>query len=329
MHARAARPAAGPRYRLAVGLAVALSVRCTPGQARPDGSAAGAVPAPSKPAAPAPSGEAPLLAKNDARGTAAATSPTAGPATVDVPAPTQMRDSVAPLVDQVKASVVTILSTKIIRRMAREDPWSAMLREQFGLGGPQMTQERAQSLGSGFILDASGVVLTNNHVVAGADEVVVKLADERKLAARVVGSDPATDVAVVKIDQPPANLSAVTLGDSEKLRVGDYVLAIGNPLGLGQTVTMGIVSAKNRAIGEKLGDLDPRYQDFIQTDAAINQGNSGGPLFNFRGQVVGINSAIINPGVAMNVGFAIPINLARQIADQIRQTGTVARGYLG
>ena len=113
------------------------------------------------------------------------------------------------------------------------------------------------------------------------------------------------------------------------MRVGDYVLAIGNPLGLGQTVTMGIVSAKNRVIGEKLGDVDPRYEDFIQTDAAINQGNSGGPLFNFRGEVIGINSAIINPGVAMNVGFAIPINLARQIADQIRKCGRVARGYLG
>ena len=113
----------------------------------------------------------------------------------------------------------------------------------------------------------------------------------------------------------------MTLGDSDRVRVGDYVLAIGNPLGLGQTVTMGIVSAKNRVIGEKLGDVDPRYEDFIQTDAAINQGNSGGPLFNFRGEVIGINSAIINPGVAMNVGFAIPINLARQIADQIRAVG--------
>ena len=121
----------------------------------------------------------------------------------------------------------------------------------------------------------------------------------------------------------------MTLGDSDRVRVGDYVLAIGNPLGLGQTVTMGIVSAKNRVIGEKLGDIDPRYEDFIQTDAAINQGNSGGPLFNFRGEVIGINSAIINPGVAMNVGFAIPINLARQIAEQIRQVGKVARGYLG
>ncbi len=242
-----------------------------------------------------------------------------------------MRGSVAPLVDRVKGSVVTILSTKFIRQISREDPWSQMLREQFGLGrgAPRVTQQRAESLGSGFLLDTTGVVLTNNHVVAGADEVVVRLSDDRQLAARVLGSDPATDVAVVKIDKPPASLAPVTLGDSDRVRVGDYVLAIGNPLGLGQTVTMGIVSAKNRAVGDKLGDLDPRYQDFIQTDAAINQGNSGGPLFNFAGQVIGINSAIINPGIAMNVGFAIPINLARQIADQIRRSGHVARGYLG
>jgi serine protease Do len=166
-------------------------------------------------------------------------------------------------------------------------------------------------------------------VVAGADEVLVKLSDNRQLAAKVLGSDPATDVAVVKLDKPPKDLQAVTLGDSDRVRVGDYVLAIGNPLGMGQTVTMGIVSAKNRIIGERLGDIDPRYEDFIQTDAAINQGNSGGPLFNFRGEVIAINSAIINPGVAMNVGFAIPINLARQIADQIRRSGKVARGYLG
>jgi serine protease Do len=166
-------------------------------------------------------------------------------------------------------------------------------------------------------------------VVAGADEVVVKLADNRRFPARVLGSDPPTDVAVVRIEHPPADLQVVTLGDSDRVRVGDYVLAIGNPLGLGQTVTMGIVSAKNRVLGEKLGDVDPRFEDFIQTDAAINQGNSGGPLFNFRGEVIGINSAIINPGVAMNVGFAIPIDLARQVADQIRKAGHVARGYLG
>jgi serine protease Do len=237
--------------------------------------------------------------------------------------------TVAPLVDRVKAAVVTIKSTTFIRRMTAVDPWSQLLRQQFGLPAPQARQERQEALGSGFLVDKSGVILTNNHVVAGADEVLVKLSDNRELRARVLGSDPPTDVAVIRLDKPPGDLQAVTLGDSDRVRVGDYVLAIGNPLGLGQTVTMGIVSAKNRVIGEKLGDVDPRYEDFIQTDAAINQGNSGGPLFNFKGEVIGINSAIINPGVAMNVGFAIPINLARQIGDQIRRTGKVARGYLG
>jgi serine protease Do len=210
-----------------------------------------------------------------------------------------------------------------------EDPWTRMMREQFGMPAPRAQREKQEGLGSGFIVDKSGIVLTNNHVVAGADEVIVRLPDNRRFAARVLGSDPPTDVAVVRIDKPPADLQTVTLGDSDRVRVGDYVLAIGNPLGLGQTVTMGIVSAKNRVIGEKLGDIDPRYEDFIQTDAAINQGNSGGPLFNFRGEVIGINAAIINPGIAMNVGFAIPINLARQIAEQIRKSGKVARGFLG
>ena len=237
--------------------------------------------------------------------------------------------TVAPLVDRVKGAVVTIQSTKYIRRFAVEDPWTRMMREQFGMPAPHARQEKQEGLGSGFIVDKSGIVLTNNHVVAGADEVIVRLADNRRFAARVLGSDPPTDVAVVRIEKPPADLQTVALGDSDRTRVGDYVLAIGNPLGLGQTVTMGIVSAKNRVIGEKLGDIDPRYEDFIQTDAAINQGNSGGPLFNFRGEVVGINAAIINPGLAMNVGFAIPINIARQIAEQIRKSGRVARGFLG
>jgi serine protease Do len=237
--------------------------------------------------------------------------------------------TVAPLVDRVKGAVVTIQSTKFIRRFAVEDPWSRMMREQLGMPAPQGRREKQEGLGSGFIVDRAGIVLTNNHVVAGADEVIVQLADNRRFTARVLGSDPPTDVAVVRIDKPPSDLMTATLGDSDRLRVGDYVLAIGNPLGLGQTVTMGIVSAKNRVISGKLGDIDPRYEDFIQTDAAINQGNSGGPLFNFRGEVIGINAAIINPGMAMNVGFAIPINLARTIADQIRRTGRVARGYLG
>ncbi|HVZ72227.1 MAG TPA: trypsin-like peptidase domain-containing protein [Polyangia bacterium] len=237
--------------------------------------------------------------------------------------------SVAPLVDRVKGAVVTIKSTKVIRRVAALDPWSQMLRQQFGMPAPSPQVERQEALGSGFIIDRAGLILTNNHVVAGADEVVVKLTDNRELHARVLGSDPPTDVALVALEKAPHDLQTVTLGDSDRVRVGDYVLAIGNPLGLGQTVTMGIVSAKNRTLGEKVGDVDPRYEDFIQTDAAINQGNSGGPLFNFRGEVIGINSAIINPGVAMNVGFAIPINLARQVGEQIRRAGKVARGFLG
>src|SRR5262245_44073352 len=237
--------------------------------------------------------------------------------------------TVAPLVERVKGAVVTIQSTKFIRRLAVEDPWTRMMREQFGMPAPRAQREKQEGLGSGFIVDKAGIVLTNNHVVAGADEVIVRLPDNRHFAARVLGSDPPTDVAVVRIEKPPSDLQTVTPCDSDRVRVGEYVLAIGNPLGLGQTVTMGIVSAKNRVLGEKLGDIDPRYEDFIQTDAAINQGNSGGPLFNFRGEVIAINAAIINPGVAMNVGFAIPINIARQIADQIRKSGKVARGFLG
>ena len=187
-------------------------------------------------------------------------------------------------------------------------------------------REKQEGLGSGFIVDKSGIVLTNNHVVAGADEVIVRLRRQPPLRRTRAGQRPADRRRgrAASTSRPPT-CRPVTLGDSDRVRVGDYVLAIGNPLGLGQTVTMGIVSAKNRVIGEKLGDIDPRYEDFIQTDAAINQGNSGGPLFNFRGEVIGINAAIINPGMAMNVGFAIPINLARQIADQIRQVGHVSR----
>jgi serine protease Do len=244
-----------------------------------------------------------------------------------IPTPSEMGRSVAPLVEAVKDSVVTIRSIKVISRAVREDPITQFFRERFGLGTtPRGRSETQQGLGSGFIVDAKkGVVLTNNHVVAGADEVQVVTSDHRVLDARVEGSDPGTDVAVVRLLKPPPGLKVARLGNSEKVRVGDYVLAIGNPLGLGQTVTMGIVSAKNRTLDGRLVD----FADFIQTDAAINQGNSGGPLFNFAGEVIGINSAILNPAVAMNVGFAIPINLARNIADQILTKGQVARGYLG
>jgi len=241
------------------------------------------------------------------------------------PTPTELGTSVAPLVDRVKTSVVTIQSTKVIPRVVNEDPTMQYFRERFGLGQAPTRKETQRGLGSGFVVNKSGVILTNNHVVAGADEVWVQLSDERRFEARVIGSDPSTDVAVVKLNRPPGDLRPVQIGNSEQVRVGDYVLAIGNPLGLGQTVTMGIVSAKNRMLGGRI----TQYEDFIQTDAAINQGNSGGPLFNFKGEVIGINSAILNPAVAMNIGFAIPINLARQIAEQIQRSGKVARGYLG
>jgi Do/DeqQ family serine protease len=241
------------------------------------------------------------------------------------PSPAELGTSVAPLVDRVKTSVVTIQSSKTLPRVVSEDPAMQFFRDRFGLGRAPARRETQHGLGSGFVVGKSGVVLTNHHVVVGADEVWVQLSDERRFEARVVGSDPSTDVAVVKINHPPADLRPVQIGNSEQVRVGDYVLAIGNPLGLGQTVTMGIVSAKNRMLGGRI----TQYEDFIQTDAAINQGNSGGPLFNFKGEVIGINSAILNPAIAMNVGFAIPINLARQIADQLQRSGNVARGYLG
>jgi serine protease Do len=239
-----------------------------------------------------------------------------------VPTPADMGRSVAPLVEAVKDAVVTIRSLKNIPRAVRGDP----LSELFGLnpGGQGGARQTQQGLGSGFIIDNRGTIFTNNHVVAGADEVQVVTSDGRVLPAKVEGRDPGTDVAVIRLTKPPGNLKVARFGNSDKLRVGDYVLAIGNPLGLGQTVTMGIVSAKNRALDELLD-----YSDFIQTDAAINQGNSGGPLFNFNGEVVGINSAILNPARAMNVGFAIPINLAKSIADQLLKNGRVARGYLG
>ncbi len=231
----------------------------------------------------------------------------------------------APLVDRVKGAVVTIHSMKVIPRVMRADPFTEMFRRQFGLGEPPTRRETQTGLGSGFIINKAGIILTNNHVVAGADEVWVQFADGRRHEAQVVGSDAATDVAVVRLNRAAADIRPAVLGNSEQVRVGDYVLAIGNPLGLGQTVTMGIVSAKNRMLGGRI----MQYEDFIQTDAAINQGNSGGPLFNFRGEVIGINSAILNPATAMNVGFAIPINLARQIAEQIQRSGSVLRGYLG
>ncbi|NPA48755.1 MAG: DegQ family serine endoprotease [Thermodesulfobacteria bacterium] len=182
---------------------------------------------------------------------------------------------------------------------------------------------RQMGAGSGFIISKDGYILTNNHVVANADKVKVKLADGREFEAKIVGTDPASDVAVLKIDAQ--NLSVLPLGDSDKIQVGEWVLAIGNPFGLTQTVTVGVISAKGRS---GVGITD--YEDFIQTDAAINPGNSGGPLVNLRGEAIGMNTAIFTrSGGYMGIGFAIPINMVKIITEQLIKTGKVTRGWLG
>jgi serine protease Do len=188
-------------------------------------------------------------------------------------------------------------------------------------GGNEDEVMKQQALGSGFLIDDQGHVVTNAHVIDDADVVKVKLADDREFRAKVVGKDDRLDVAVLKLDAPPHDLPVAALGASDALRVGEYVVAIGNPFGLGNTVTMGIVSAKGRTIG-----AGP-YDDFIQTDASINPGNSGGPLFNLRGQVVGINTAINPQG--KGIGFAIPIDAVRDVLPQLLSTGKVARGRIG
>jgi serine protease Do len=188
---------------------------------------------------------------------------------------------------------------------------------------PRQQKQIRKGQGSGFIISADGYIMTNNHVVEGAEKINVKLSDDREMSAKVVGTDPETDVAVIKIDAN--NLPTVQLGDSDKLKVGEWVIAIGSPFGLSHTVTAGIVSAKGRS---RIGLSE--YEDFIQTDAAINFGNSGGPLLNIDGKVVGINSAIFSrSGGYMGIGFAIPINMAKYVYDQIRTGGKVTRGYVG
>ena len=232
--------------------------------------------------------------------------------------------SYADVLEAAQGAVVSVYSTKIIKERVALHPF---FRQFFGNLPDQERESRQEGLGSGVIITADGYILTNNHVVEGADELKITLADDRDFIAKVVGSDPKTDIAVLKIEA--RDLPTVTLADSDKLRVGDVVFAVGNPLGVGQTVTMGIVSAKGRS---KLGLLDnvSGYEDFIQTDAAINMGNSGGALIDARGRLIGINSAILSPSRGnIGIGFAIPVNLARFIMDSLAETGTVARGYLG
>jgi serine protease Do len=192
-----------------------------------------------------------------------------------------------------------------------------------GHGGPNLPAPRLASLGSGFIIDPSGIIVTNNHVIANAEQITVTLSDDTTLQAQVMGRDPITDLAILKVE-PKAPLPAAEWGDSNKVRVGDWVLAIGNPFGLGGTVTSGIISATARDIHSS------PYDDFLQTDASINRGNSGGPMFNLAGEVIGINTAIFSPsGGSIGIGFAIPSAMARPIIDQLKSTGKVERGWIG
>ncbi|MBZ5635877.1 MAG: trypsin-like peptidase domain-containing protein [Acidobacteriia bacterium] len=225
-------------------------------------------------------------------------------------------------------AVVNIASSKIIRLPDQgQSPFFSdpFFRQFFGDDFSRLPREQRQrSLGSGVIVNSDGYILTNSHVVAGADEIKISLGDKREFKGRIVGTDPKTDVAVVKIEAK--GLPTLTFGDSSKVQVGEFALAVGNPFGIGQTLTMGIISATGRR-GLEIED----YEDFIQTDAAVNPGNSGGALVNVHGELIGINTAIVSGGGGGNqgVGFAVPINMARAVMDEIVKHGKVTRGWLG
>lgn len=251
-------------------------------------------------------------------------------------APVQARsapDSFAELAERLLPSVVNISTTQVqkksekggpqVPRFPEGSPFQDFFKEFFDRQQRDTPQRRATSLGSGFVISDNGYVVTNNHVIAEADEITVTLHDDTKLEAKLIGRDPKTDLALLKVE-PKSPLVAVPFGDSGKTRVGDWVVAIGNPFGLGGTVTAGIVSARQRDINSG------PYDDFIQTDASINRGNSGGPMFNLEGEVIGINTAIFSPsGGSVGIGFAIPANLARPIIEQLQQYGKARRGWLG
>ena len=235
-------------------------------------------------------------------------------------------ESFADLAEKLMPSVVNISTTQTVRTTTNQFPF------QFPPGSPfgemfkdfeRPTERKASSLGSGFIIKAEGIVITNNHVIANAEDILIRAGD-KEYNAEVIGADPYMDLAVLKM-KTKDKFKPVSFGDSSKARVGDWVVAIGNPFGLGGTVTSGIISARNRQIGLT------RYEDFIQTDASINQGNSGGPLFNLKGEVIGVNTAIIAPGQSgsIGIGFAIPANAASNVIDQLIKFGETKRGWLG
>jgi serine protease Do len=236
-------------------------------------------------------------------------------------------ETFAKLAEKMKPAVVNISTTMVMKGstlmqfhapFGEQDPFREFWEKFFG--GEMPREYRTKSLGSGFIVNNEGYIITNDHVIRHAEKIVVTLQNKKDYQAKVVGSDEKTDLALIKIDAQEV-LPVAPLGDSDRLRVGDWVVAIGNPFGLAETVTAGIVSAKGRVIG-----AGP-YDDFIQTDASINPGNSGGPLFNIYGEVVGINTAIVATG--QGIGFAIPVNLAKEVVSQLKEKGKVVRGWLG
>src|SRR5437660_1247997 len=248
-------------------------------------------------------------------------------------------DSLADLADQVSGAVVNISAAQTVEdkrasnspQLQPGTPFDDLFEEFFkrrqqqggGDDSPRQQQRRSNSLGSGFVIDSSGIVLTKNHVIADSNEVTVIFTEGQKLKAEILGKDTKVDVAVLRV-KPDKPLKAVKLGDSDKARVGDWVMAVGNPFGLGGSVTAGIVSARNRNI-----DSGP-YDNYIQTDASINKGNSGGPLFNMDGEVIGINTAILSPsGGSIGIGFATPANTVTPIIEQLQKYGETRRGWLG
>ena len=233
--------------------------------------------------------------------------------------------SFADLAEKLMPSVVNISTTQTVTTRSNPfpfqfppgSPFEDMFKE---FGTPQ--ERKASALGSGFIIDKKGIVVTNNHVIQGAEDIVVIVDGNKDYKAKVLGSDPGMDLAVLQIETEE-NFKAVQFGNSDNSRIGDWVIAIGNPFGLGGTVTAGIISARNRSIGLS------RYEDFIQTDASINQGNSGGPLFNMAGEVIGINTAILGQSGSIGIGFSIPSNSAQRVINQLIEFGETKRGWLG
>ena len=234
--------------------------------------------------------------------------------------------SFADLAEKLMPSVVNISTTQTVTTNKNPFPFQfppgSRLEDMFKEFGVPETR-KAMALGSGFIIDLKGIVVTNNHVIKGAEDILVRVNGGKEYKVTIIGSDPLSDIAVLKMETKNKFIP-VKFGDSDKARIGDWVIAIGNPFGLGGTVTSGIISARNRSIGLS------RYEDFIQTDASINQGNSGGPLFNMDGDVIGINTAILSPtGASSGIGFAIPSNSAKRVIDQLIEFGETKRGWLG